>query len=209
VVLNVNAEPGNALLGARTITLSGRDHIFDKVDGLRFRISFGSFYQLHRRAQALLYAPAMAMLTGGDGDLRGQTVIDGYGGIGTFGLRCSRRHAEVVHIVEANPEAVADARHNAAQVKGRVEVHHTPFAAVDLPTPDLLIVDPNRAGLRAEGRARVLALGPPRILYVACGLEALARDLDGLPGYRVRDLRLADLFPHTGHVEVLALLERL
>ena len=73
---------------------------------------------------------------------------------------------------------------------------------------DLLVVDPTRAGLGVAGCARVRELGAPRVLYVACGLEALARDLGRLPEYRLEKVRLADLFPHTDHVEILALLRR-
>ena len=88
-------------------------------------------------------------------------------------------------------------------------IQETPFAdaVVEGPT-DLVVVDPNRAGLRPQGVASALAMGAERILYVACSLEALARDLGGLGMYRLTAVRLADLFPHTEHVEVLALLQR-
>ena len=85
-VLNVNDRPGNALLGPTTIALSGRSWQTDVQGGLRFRVSFGSFYQLHRHADAILFQPALAML----GDVAGLRVVDGYGGVGTFALRLLR-----------------------------------------------------------------------------------------------------------------------
>ena len=73
-----------------------------------------------------------------------------------------------------------------------------------------MVVDPPRAGLQASGVARVLATGPKRLLYVACDAESLARDLPALlgNGYRLTAVRLCDLFPHTEHVELIAMLQR-
>ena len=204
VVRNTNAAPGNALIGRDTRTLRGRDHLFDRVAHLQFRIGFGSFYQLHRDSDALLYRPAMAML----GDLSGARVVDGFGGVGTFALRAARAGAAAVTLVEANPSSCADARFNAgANSLPDVRVEEGPFAK-HRSSPDVVMVDPNRAGLGADGCAALATLAAPTVLYVSCGLRALRRDLDALPQYRIRDLRLADLFPHTDHVEALALLSR-
>jgi 23S rRNA (uracil1939-C5)-methyltransferase len=208
VVLNVHPERGNYLLGPTTHVLSGRDHIVDHADGLDFRVSFPSFLQVHRDAATILYRPALAML----GDLRGATVVDGYGGVGTFGLRVARAAAQRVTIVEANPSACADARANVVRngLEG-VTVVESPFAtAAGLPTtPDALIVDPPRAGLGDAGCRRVLALAAARVLYVSCNPVSLARDLQQLAAtYVVTAARLVDLFPHTAHVEVLVRLER-
>jgi len=205
VVHNINPAPGNVLLGPRNILLTGRDHLFDKVDGLTFRIGFSSFYQLHRRAQSLLYQPAMEML--GD-HLRGARVVDGYGGVGTFALRCARRGARSVTLIEDHPQACEDAAFNSQANAAPIQVSHAPFAQADIPPADLLIVDPTRAGLRAAGCEAVQALAAPQVLYVACGLQAFARDLELLPDYHLAEIQLADLFPHTPHVEVLARLAR-
>ena len=91
-----------------------------------------------------------------------------------------------------------------------VHVESAPFPEAELPQrPDIMVVDPPRAGLMAEGVAAVLGSRPRRLLHVACSAKALARDLEALTagGYRLRAVHLADLFPHTEHVEVLALLE--
>lgn len=208
VMRSIRDEPGNALLGGRHLPLRGRDHQVEQVAGLRFRLSFGSFWQNHRDSERVLYRPALALL----GDLRGLRIVDGYGGVGAFGLRLARAGAAKVTIVESNPHACADARDNAAtNALPAVDVVQVPFAAFRSDTDvDLAVVDPPRAGLSVEGVATLLALKPKRILCVACDARAFSRDLallhDG--GYRIRAARIADLFPHTEHVELLAVLER-
>ncbi|MEZ5965948.1 MAG: 23S rRNA (uracil(1939)-C(5))-methyltransferase RlmD [Planctomycetota bacterium] len=213
LVQNVNPAPGNALLGTREFTRHGRGHVFDRQDGLTFRISAGSFYQVHRDASALLYRPAMAML----GDVRGQRVVDAYGGVGTFALRLAAAGAAAVHLVETSPSACADARAAATsnRLADRVVVTCAPFGAAQhglgppLADPDLLVIDPPRAGLDAPGLAEVRRLDARRILYVACSLTALARDLARLSDrYRPQAAHLCDIFPHTDHVEALVLLHR-
>jgi 23S rRNA (uracil1939-C5)-methyltransferase len=211
VVRSLHDAPGNYLLGDRHVPLAGRDHLRERAGGLEFRTSFGSFAQVHRDAEALLYRPALALL----GDVRGRTVVDAYGGIGAFGLRLATAGAAAVHVVEANPVACRDAVANArANGLRGVRITRAAFAELDPaalgPCPDLLVVDPPRAGLGPDGCRAALALRPSRILHVACSPKALAADLAvlGAAGYGVARLRLADLFPYTGHVEVLALLER-
>lgn len=208
IVLNVHPERGNYLLGPTTHVLAGRDHLVDRADGLEFCVSFASFLQVHRHATTLLYHPALAML----GDVRGQSVVDAFGGVGTFGLRVARAGARRVTIVEASPSACADARANIVRnaLEG-VDVVEAPFAgatALD-PSPDALIVDPPRAGLGEAGCQRAVALRAPRLLYVSCNPASLARDLPHLAGsYTVTAVRLVDLFPHTDHCELLVRLER-
>ncbi len=206
IVRNVNDQRGNALLGPTTKALWGQTFLTDQAAGLAFRVSFGSFYQHNRHADAILYRPALAML----GDVRGLAVVDGYGGVGTFGLRLAAAGARSVAIVESNPVACEDARVNAAQNRfDHVAVLEAPFAAADFAPPDLLVVDPPRAGLQQPGAERVLAARAPRVLLVACALPSLARDLELLASaYRVTAMQLCDLFPHTEHVEVLAHLSR-
>jgi 23S rRNA (uracil1939-C5)-methyltransferase len=206
-VLNVNDRPGNALLGPTTIALSGRSWQTDVQGGVRFRVSFGSFYQLHRHADAILFQPALAML----GDVAGLRVVDGYGGVGTFALRLLRAGAAHATIVESSPSSCADARANVTDngFGDRAEVREEPFGSAPLPACDLLVADPPRAGLMAAGAAAILQAAPPRVLLVSCALDALARDLAALATvYRVAQVRLCDLFPHTEHVETVTLLER-
>lgn len=207
VVHSISDRDDQFLLGDRHVPLLGRDAVVDHRDELSFRISAGSFYQIHAGAHALLYAPALQML----GDVRGLQVIDGYGGIGAFGLRLAARGAASVTVVEDNEAACRDAEHNAAANHlANVTVQHSPFAAAHLPKQvDVLVVDPPRAGLQAAGLAAIQRAKPKRILHVACAVDSLADDLAGLQamGYVLTDLRLCDLFPHTEHVELLAHLQ--
>lgn len=207
VVRSISERTDNFLLGERHVPLKGRDHVIDRQDGLEFRIGLGSFYQVHRAAQQVLYAPALAMA----GDVTGQRVVDGYGGIGTFGLRFAKAGAARVEIVENGASSCRDARHNAERngMADRVTVIEQPFAGAEFaPGADLLVVDPPRSGLGEDGCARVQAASPGRILHVACSAQALARDLQILTaqGYRVDAAQVCDMFPHTEHVEVLTLL---
>ncbi|MBK8980155.1 MAG: 23S rRNA (uracil(1939)-C(5))-methyltransferase RlmD [Planctomycetes bacterium] len=207
VVRSISERTDNFLLGERHVPLRGRDHIVDRQDGLEFRIGLGSFYQVHRSASAILYRPALELL----GELRGRRVVDGYGGIGTFGLRCARAGAARVEIVEDNPSSCRDAEHNIARngLGETVSVERAAFVDARFePGPDVLIVDPPRSGLREDGCERTLRARPRAVLHVACSAEALARDLAILVpgGYRVAAVRLCDMFPHTEHVEVLTLL---
>jgi 23S rRNA (uracil-5-)-methyltransferase RumA len=208
LVQNVHAKPGNYLLGPTTQALFGRDHLLDVQDGLTFRIGFTSFYQVHRDAAALLYRPSLALL----GDVAGLRVVDGYGGVGAFALRLAAAGAARVELVEAGPGACADAAAAAAMngLSERVAVVCAPFADADLaPRPDLVVLDPPRAGLLAGGVAKLLALAPARVLYASCSAASLARDLGELgDDYAVTAARLCDLFPHTPHDEVVVLLAR-
>lgn len=208
VVHSISERDDEFLLGDRHTPLLGRDYVVDRRDELEFRISAGSFYQIHAGAYALLYRPALALC----GDVRGKRVIDGYGGIGAFGMRLAKAGAAEVTVVEDNAAACRDAEHNARHNGlAQVRVLRSAFAGATLPQDaDLCVVDPPRSGLQDGGVAAVVRARPKRILHVACAAEALARDLKALlaAGYRLKAVRLCDLFPHTEHVELLALLER-
>ena len=206
-VLNINPVPGNVLLGPTTVALRGQTFQTDTVAGLRFRVSFTSFYQLHRHAEVVLFQPALALL----GDVAGLRIVDGYGGVGTFTLRLLQRGAAHVTLIESSPSACADARHNLTDngFAARTEVREEPFGASPLPPCDLIVADPPRAGLMAAGANALIAATAPRVLLVSCSLESLARDLALLqPHFGVEAVQLCDLFPHTEHVEAVTLLRR-
>jgi 23S rRNA (uracil1939-C5)-methyltransferase len=208
VVHSISERDDEFLLGERHVPLRGTDHVIDRRDGLTFKVSAGSFYQVHAEASELLYKPALKMC----GSVKGQRVVDGYGGVGAFGLRLAKAGAASVTIVEDNPAACRDASYNVTANKlANVTVVREAFAAAKLPEGvDLMVVDPPRSGLQAQGVARVLTAKPKRLLHVACAAESLAKDLGELcaNGYRVTAMRLCDLFPHTEHVELLTMLER-
>ncbi len=207
VVQNINTQPGNVLLGPESQALHGQTFQTDRIGGLTFRVSWNSFYQLHRHAEAILFKPALAML----GSVEGLRIVDGYGGVGTFALRMLKAGAQRVTLVESAPSSCADARVNltANGFDARAEVREQPFGSAPLPPCDLVVADPPRAGLLELGAAAILGAAPARVLLVSCSLESLARDLGALaPGYRVTASALCDLFPHTEHIEALTLLEK-
>jgi 23S rRNA (uracil1939-C5)-methyltransferase len=208
VMHSISDRTYDFMLGDRHLPLRGRDHVVDRRDGLTFRVSAGSFYQIHSGAGALLYRPAMAMC----GDVTGKTVIDGYGGVGAFGLRLAKAGAKEVLVVEDNASSCRDAEHNATENNlPQVKVLRESFTKAKLPTNvDLMIADPPRSGLQRFGVDKVLAARPKRLVYVACSPEPMALDLKTLTanGYELTGMRLCDLFPHTDHVELVASLER-
>jgi 23S rRNA (uracil-5-)-methyltransferase RumA len=206
VVLNINETPGNVLLGERTITVQGDPWHHDRVGDLRIQVGFSSFYQLNRHADAVLFKPALKML----GDVKGKTIVDGYGGVGTFTLRMLREGAKHVSLVECSPPACADARANLNRNGfDNAEVLEHAFGTMPLPQCDLMVVDPPRAGLQEIGVRAVIKSGVQRVMLVSCSQESLARDLAMLtPTYRITALRLCDLFPHTEHIETVTILER-
>tara|TARA_R110002096_G_scaffold161862_9_gene328667 strand:+ start:720 stop:1904 length:1185 start_codon:yes stop_codon:yes gene_type:complete len=206
VVLNINETPGNVLLGERTILLQGDPWQHDRVGELRIQVGFNSFYQLNRHAEVILFKPALKML----GDVKGKTIIDGYGGVGTFTLRMLRDGAKHVSLVESSPTACADARGNLRLNNfDNGEVLEHAFGTMPLPKCDILVADPPRAGLQEIGARAVLKNGAPRVMLISCSQESLARDLARLTvDYRVTAVRLCDLFPHTEHIETVTILER-
>lgn len=208
VMHSISDREDDFLLGDRHVPVRGRDHIVDRRDGLSFRIGAGSFYQIHSGASALLYEPALRMC----GDVTGMTVVDGYGGVGAFGLRLAKAGAKDVLVVEDNASACRDAEQNAIDNElPQVRVQRESFTKADLPTDaDLMIVDPPRSGLQRAGVDKVLAARPHRLVYVACAAEPMALDLKTLTsnGYTLDEMRLCDLFPHTDHVELVARLTR-
>jgi 23S rRNA (uracil1939-C5)-methyltransferase len=190
----------------------GAEFLEEELCGLRLRISHDAFFQTNTEMAERLYGIAAdyAALTGAE------RVFDLYCGIGTIGLVLAPRAGEVWG-VESVPEAVADATENAR----RNEVSNARFSAADARLgirplieqagrPDLVVIDPPRAGLSAKIVRRVIECEAPRILYISCNPTTLAPNAAqlGEAGYRLRRVRPVDMFPHTPHVECVALLER-
>jgi len=235
ILRNLNDEPGNRVLGRRYVPLLGRDYQTDRVGKplprakkdrkgatppLALRVSAGSFYQSHKNADALLYRPIFEeLLSFADGDdasesLRGQRVVDAYAGVGAFAIRAARAGAGSVEVVEENPRAMKDAmenfRRNGLADQASFHLGRTAEMLHQLEArPGLLMIDPPRAGLRSEGIEAVLALDPTSILYVSCHGPSLARDIGELVQrgpWEIRSQEAADLFPRTGHLEIVTLL---
>ena len=212
IIQNVNDRYTSMLLGQNEKTLYGPGYITDILCGLRFRISAKSFYQINPVQTEVLYGKAMefAGLTGKE------TVIDAYCGIGTIGMVAAKNAGQVLG-VEVNRDAVRDARENTKlnRIKNiRFVCADAGDFMVDMANAgescDVLLMDPPRAGSDTAFLSCALTLAPRRIVYVSCNPETLARDLNFLTkrGYRAEKIQPVDMFPHTDHVETVAVLTR-
>ena len=213
VVLSVNRERTNVVLGQTYRTLWGEDFLDDTLCGLTFRISVPSFFQVNREQCEVLYQKAVELsgLTGRE------TVLDLYCGIGTISLVMARQAGRVVG-AEIVPAAVEDARANARRngidnagfFCGDAAEAARRFAAEGL-RPDVVCVDPPRKGLAPEVIASVVQMAPERVVYVSCDPATLARDLShfAAQGYRPKQALAVDMFPRTAHVETVVLLSKL
>lgn len=212
VVQNVNTRQTNVILGEKERTLYGPGFILDTLCDLSFRISSHSFYQVNATQTEVLYneAIAMAQLDGS------QTAIDAYCGTGTIGLVAAKRGAARVIGVDSVAQAIADARLNAKH-NG---IENAEFVAADAgefmrelassqaPENLVLLMDPPRAGSSEEFLDAASVMSPARIVYISCNPETQVRDIRYLRkhGYEVAAVQPVDMFPHTEHVESIALL---
>lgn len=214
IVLNFNEKNTNVVLGKEYRTLWGNEYIVDELCGLTFRIAPAAFYQVNREGAELLYGLARerAGLTGGE------TLIDLYCGTGTIGLSMAKDAQELVGI-EIVPEAVECARENAA----RNGIGNATFICNDAgdaqvilsacggKRPDVAVIDPPRKG-STEALVKCFAeLGIPRVVYVSCDPDTLARDCKWFKenGYEIGEVTPVDMFPRTGHVESVVCLTRI
>ena len=190
----------------------GNDHIFEEMEGLRFKVGPKSFYQTNSEQAYNLYKVAreFAGLTGNE------LVYDLYTGTGTIANFVARQARKVVGI-EYVPEAIEDAKVN-SDLNG---IDNSLFYAGDMKDiltndfiaehgrPDVIITDPPRAGMHNDVIDVILAAEPKRIVYVSCNPATQARDLQLLDGkYKVTAVQPVDMFPHTHHVENVVQLER-
>ena len=211
-VLCLNPREGNAVLAGSFRTLWGRAEVTDTLCGFTFELAPQAFYQINPPQAEKLYALAVELAA----PEKAGTVLDLYCGAGTISL-CLSRRAERVIGAEIVPEAIENAKANAA----RNGVSNTEFicgdagqAAEELKrrgvTPDAVVVDPPRKGMSEEAVRAVAAMEPRRIVYVSCDCATLARDLKLLEslGYRTRSATPVDMFPRTCHVETVVLMSR-
>ncbi|MCX4697368.1 class I SAM-dependent RNA methyltransferase [Streptomyces sp. NBC_01373] len=188
----------------------GRAFVRERADGRTHRVGSGGFWQVHPKAADTLVTAVMQGLL----PRKGEMALDLYCGVGLFAGALADRLGDqgAVLGIESGKRAVEDARHNLAAFD-RVRIEQGKVEAVlprtGITEVDLVVLDPPRAGAGRRTVAQIASLDPRRIAYVACDPAALARDLgyfrDG--GYRVRTLRVFDLFPMTSHVECVAILE--
>ena len=212
VVQNINSFKTNLVLGERQIVLYGKGYIEDELCGCRFRISPKSFYQINPIQTEVLYGKAIEFA-----NLKGdETVLDTYCGVGTIGIIAAKHGADQVVGVEMNGDAVRDAIQNAKAnqlnnirfFKGDAG-EFMESAAEENTKPDIVMMDPPRAGSSVQFLSSLIKMSPSTIVYVSCNPETLARDLEYLrknSRYRVKKIQPVDMFPHTQHVEVVTLI---
>lgn len=211
VSVNVNTERTNVILGKKVRVLKGEEKIEDTIGDVVFRISPLSFYQVNPVQTKKLYGQALeyAGLTGEE------TVWDLYCGIGTISLFLAKK-AKKVYGVEIVPEAIADAKENAARngitnaefFVGKAEEVLPQKYEEEGVYADVIVVDPPRKGCDEKCLETMVRMRPERIVYVSCDSATLARDLKylGEMGYEVRKWRGCDMFPGTVHVESVVLM---
>lgn len=212
LIHNINPQKNSMVLGKKETVLYGNGYITDTLCGHIFRISANSFYQVNSEQTEVLYKTAveMAKITKED------TVIDAYCGIGTISLMAADYAGKVIG-VEVNAQAVKDAKDNA----NRNNCTNVEFICQDAgafmreqakkgTAPQVVIMDPPRAGSDDAFLSSLVTMAPERVVYISCNPETQARDLKKLTakGYKVEVIQPVDMFPGTKHIEVVTYLTR-
>ncbi len=211
IVINVNPRHSSAVLGDKEIVIYGPGFIEDTLQNKIFRISPKSFYQINKVQTEKLYSIAIefAGLTGKE------NVLDAYSGTGTIGI-CASDKAKKVLCVELNKDAVRDAIVNAKRNKvTNVEMYNQDAGEFMLKQVandvkmDVVFMDPPRSGSDEKFLKSLCHHAPKRVVYVSCNPETLARDLKYLTknGYAAKQAIAVDMFPFTGHVECVIMMQ--
>ncbi|MHB1935166.1 MAG: 23S rRNA (uracil(1939)-C(5))-methyltransferase RlmD [Acidobacteriaceae bacterium] len=184
-----------------------RQHVIYRVAGREHAVSAGSFFQVNRTLLDTFVAAVM-------GDEHGGLAWDLYAGVGLFAIVLAERFQHVI-AVESSPAACKDLRRNLRGLRAEyvqaATLHFLRHAVAQRQAvPDLILLDPPRAGTGVEAAKLLAEIGPRRIVYVSCDPATLGRDLAALiqSGYRLLRLQLVDMFPQTYHMETIAMLER-
>lgn len=212
VVQNINKKPTNVVMGSKTRVLYGQPTITDSLGALNFNISAQSFFQVNSEQAEKLYNKALeyAALSGSE------TVVDVYCGTGTISLYLAK-HAGKVYGIEIVAPAIEDAKknaqdnncHNAEFILGDAAEKLSQLLAEGV-KPDVVVVDPPRAGCEQKVLKAIADVEPRRIVYVSCNPASLARDLAYLSerGYKAMTAQPVDMFPMTSHVETVVAVVR-
>jgi len=208
VVNNITSRRAGVAMGEYEILLSGQPSITDKIGEFEFEISSNSFFQTNTQGAQRLYDTIKEYA-----DLSGEeTVVDLYCGTGAIAIFLSGAAKTVIGI-EIAESAVNDSMNN-CRING---ISNCRFVLGDIKdklaeftvTPDVMIIDPPRAGMHKDVVCKILELAPPRIVYVSCNPATMARDFGMLKeSYRVLEVQPVDMFPHTYHIESVAKLDK-
>ena len=210
IIQNINRQPGNVILGSETKLLYGSAQLTDTLAGKKFNIDYRSFWQVNTATMELIIQNIRTQVQ------PDSIVLDAFCGIGAIGLSLVDSIKHLV-LLEEQAEAITDAKRNAALNKYEQTSFYTGLFAELLPQvlqkhhPDTIIIDPPRSGIDPASIERIRDAGISRIIYLSCSPITLARDLKLLLAdnkYRCLSLQGFDMFPHTWHIESLAVLER-
>ena len=210
LVVNVNREKTNVILGNENRIIYGDGKINDNIGDLVFEISPLSFFQVNPLQTEVLYNKALEYANLGEND----TVFDIYCGIGTISLFLAQK-AKKVYGIEIVEEAIKDAKRNAALNKldnvefyvGKAE-EVVPKMYKQGKRANVVVVDPPRKGCNEKVLDTIVSMEPDRVVYVSCNPSTLARDLNYLDerGYKCLEVQPVDMFPHSVHIENVALI---
>ncbi|MAP54184.1 23S rRNA (uracil(1939)-C(5))-methyltransferase RlmD [Altibacter sp.] len=208
----INSKGNDTIYDQEVICHAGRDHIFEEMEGLTFKINAKSFYQTNSEQAYELYKVTRAFA----GLIGSEVVFDLYTGTGTIAQFVAKNAKKVIG-VEAVPEAIEAAKENAE----RNSITNVSFFVGDMKKvfnddfltthgkPDVIITDPPRDGMHADVVQQLLTIKAPKIVYVSCNSATQARDLAMLDVlYKVTKVQPVDMFPQTHHVENVVLLEK-
>ena len=206
---NVNARETNVIFGGTFRLLAGAPALSESIGGMSFSVSPQSFLQVNAQQTTVLYQEAARLLAARPEE----TIVDAYCGVGTISLLLSPAAGRVIGI-ESVPEAVEDARRNAAANGVENATFLTGNVEDVLPTLDAridaVVLDPPRKGCDPRALDAIASTGATRVVYVSCNPATLARDCARLAahGFRLVCATPVDMFPHTAHVETVVLLQR-
>ena len=214
IINNINLKKASVAIGDYEKVLFGPGYIYDKIGKHKFRISANSFFQTNTLQAEKLYNTALGFA----GLKEDEIVYDLYAGAGTISIYVSGFVKEV-HAFESVESSISDAKINA----GLNKVKNVHFHKADLyksflpivqekrlPKPDVMIIDPPRSGMHKNTVSDVIKLEPEKIVYVSCNPATQARDVSLMvdAGYELLKMRPVDMFPHTYHIENVALLKK-
>jgi 23S rRNA (uracil1939-C5)-methyltransferase len=181
---------------------SGASELVYRLKDAKYRVSAGAFFQVNRHMIDELVATVTA-------NARGDVALDLYAGVGLFSVALARSFHHIF-AVEASQTSYADLAHNCPANVKAVRARTEEYLRSARKRPDLVVLDPPRAGVGKAVIRSLVQLGAPRLRYVSCDPATLARDLGPLlaAGYRIEEAHLFDLFPQTFHIESVMLLAR-
>lgn len=206
VVESINTKRQNSILGEAHRLLVGQDFLLESLDGLKFKLSLPSFFQVNKTCAQILYKTALDFA-----EIQSHSkVLDAYCGIGTMSLLAAKKAALVLGI-ESVPSAIENAKenarinniNNASFINAKMEDKLSSFKDIDI-----TLINPPRKGLDSEVSLALNHYGPKTLVYISCNPATLARDLKILSNYRLIKVQPVDMFPQTMHVECVAQLKR-